>query len=288
MKITIISARGTNGAIGKDNQLLWHLPEDMKLFRTNTRDRTMLMGRNTALSIRKPLSKRRNLVLTSGDAPYPGVEVVRSLHEAIELVGDGELCIIGGSRLYAEALPLATELKLTFVDDAPEADAFFPKFDIDLDLWENIHSVNHMALDGQPAFRYGHYILKSAMSPQSWRYYRRCGYLPEGNIGRFILEQNDDSMLLLGREMNIGHLRGEHDRLNAKLDEQDVKVGTFTVKFAVDMMAMSGPYFLGLFGPSIRLHGSRDAFLHKYKFEGPEHILSKIDALVETALSNPI
>lgn len=181
MKLTIIAAIGTNRAIGKDNKLLWHLPEDMRLFRNNTRGRTVLMGRNTALSIRKPLPKRRNLVLTSGDAPYPGVEVVRSLQEAIELVGDGELCIIGGSRLYAEALPLATELKLTFVDDAPEADAFFPEFQIHADLWERVRRLECVAIDDQPAFRYGHYVLKSAMSPTSWRHYRRTGQWPNND-----------------------------------------------------------------------------------------------------------
>jgi dihydrofolate reductase len=130
-KLTIIVACGTNRAIGKDNKLLWSLPEDMKLFKTNTLGRTVVMGRRTAESIGRALPKRRNLVLTSGDAPFEGVEVVRSLQEAIDAVGaDEELCVIGGERLYAEALPLCNRIKLTLVLDQPEADAFFPAVDL--------------------------------------------------------------------------------------------------------------------------------------------------------------
>ena len=130
-KITIIVACGLNRAIGKDNKLLWKLPEDMKLFKANTLGKTVLMGRLTAESVGRALPNRRNLVLTSRDsAPYPGQEAVRSLDEAISMLGaDEELCVIGGERVYAEALPLADRIKLTIVCDEPDADAFFPRFD---------------------------------------------------------------------------------------------------------------------------------------------------------------
>ena len=104
MNITIIAAVGLNGAIGKDNKLLWDIPEDMKLFKRNTIGKIVVMGRNTALSIGRALPRRRNLVLTSGEAPFGNVEVVRSLQEAIEIAGEEELCVIGGAQLYRECI----------------------------------------------------------------------------------------------------------------------------------------------------------------------------------------
>ncbi len=155
--ITVIVACGLNRAIGKDNGLLWRLPDDMRLFRANTLGRTVLMGRNTAESIGRALPKRRNLVWTSRDeAPFPGQEVVHSLEEALNLTGGDELCVIGGARVYAHALPVARRLKITVVEDAPEADTFLPP--IDLEQWQLLHTQQFPEGDNHPPYTYSEYV----------------------------------------------------------------------------------------------------------------------------------
>lgn len=155
--ITVIVACGLNRAIGKDNKLLWHLPEDMRLFRLNTIGRTVLMGRRTAESIGRALPKRWNLVWTSRPtAPFPGQEVVRSLEQALELTAGEELCVIGGAQVYAQALPLARRLKLTVVEDTPEADTFLPP--IDLEQWQLLTTHQYPEEEDRPAFSYSEYV----------------------------------------------------------------------------------------------------------------------------------
>lgn len=131
--VTMVAAMSLNRAIGVDNQLPWRLKEDMALFKKNTLGKTVLMGRNTAFSIGRPLPKRTNLVLTSHDLPpYPGQSIVHSIEQAIETT-EGELVIIGGSQVYAAALPYTDRLYLSVVDAViRDADAFFPEFDMGL------------------------------------------------------------------------------------------------------------------------------------------------------------
>jgi len=129
-RITLIAGVARNGAIGKDNALLWHLPEDLQYFRRQTQGRPVLMGRRTWESLPerfRPLPGRRNLVL-SRDSGYaaPGAEVVTGLDAALDAVGDGELFVIGGAQLYAATLPMADTLLLTEVDREYDADTFFP------------------------------------------------------------------------------------------------------------------------------------------------------------------
>jgi len=127
--VTLIAGVARNGAIGKDNALLWHLPEDLKYFRRQTQGRPVLMGRRTWESLPerfKPLPGRRNIVL-SRDPEYPaaGAEVVTDVDTALAAVGSGELFVIGGAQLYATTLPMADTL-LTEVDRDYEGDTFFP------------------------------------------------------------------------------------------------------------------------------------------------------------------
>ncbi len=129
--VSMVAAMSLNRAIGVRNTLPWRLKEDMALFKKNTLGKTVLMGRNTALSIGRQLPKRTNLVLTSHDvAPYPGQTIVRSIQEAIDLT-EGELVIIGGAQLYEAALPYTDRIYLSIVDAViNDADTFFPEFDM--------------------------------------------------------------------------------------------------------------------------------------------------------------
>lgn len=131
--VALIAALDRNRAIGRDNTLPWHLPDDLRRFKALTLGRSLLMGRKTALSLGRALPKRRNLVLTrSGVAPFDGMTVVASLAAAFDLLGaDEPLVVIGGAEIYALTLPLATHLHLTWVDLAiADADTWFPPFDV--------------------------------------------------------------------------------------------------------------------------------------------------------------
>lgn len=126
--ISIIVATGKNRAIGKNNQLLWHLPEDLKYFKRSTLEKPIIMGRSTFDSVGRPLPKRRNIVITRNrDLHIEGVDVVHSLKDAIQLVeNEPEIMIVGGSDIYNLALPIAQRVYLTLVDANPDADRFFP------------------------------------------------------------------------------------------------------------------------------------------------------------------
>jgi dihydrofolate reductase len=154
MEIALIAALDRNNAIGKDNALPWHLPDDLKRFKALTLGKPILMGRKTAESLGRALPGRRNLVLTRGGrVPFDGMEAVASIDEAIERAGDAaELCVIGGGALYATILPRATHLFLTHVQTQVEdADAFFPKFD--MREWTVVARESHPA-DAKHAFAY--------------------------------------------------------------------------------------------------------------------------------------
>jgi dihydrofolate reductase len=130
--ISIIVAIAENNAIGKDNKLLWRLSDDLKRFKRLTSGHTVLMGRNTFLSLPKgALPDRRNIVIT--DRPgesFPGCEMAYSLEEALEMAGDREECfVMGGGMVYRQVLPLAGKLYLTVVHQEFEADTFFPPID---------------------------------------------------------------------------------------------------------------------------------------------------------------
>ncbi|MCY7355255.1 MAG: dihydrofolate reductase [Lysobacter sp.] len=154
MNLTLIAALDCRNAIGKDNALPWHLPDDLKRFKALTLGKPILMGRKTAESLGRALPKRRNLVLTrSGRVPFDGMEAVASLDAASVIASSGsatELCVIGGAEIYALTLPFASKLHLTHVDTIVEnADTLFPQFN--LGDWRVVTSEMH-AMDATHEF----------------------------------------------------------------------------------------------------------------------------------------
>jgi len=152
MKIHIIAAVARNRAIGFQNKLIYWLPNDLKRFKALTTGHTIIMGRNTYLSLPKgALPNRRNVVLSTTVSSLPGCDVYPSLDEALKsCTPDEQVYIIGGARVYEQALPLADCLCLTEVDDTPaEADAFFP----DYSSW-HVDSREEHEKDERHAFAY--------------------------------------------------------------------------------------------------------------------------------------
>lgn len=129
--ITIIAAVAKNRAIGFENKLLYWLPNDLKRFKALTTGHTIIMGRNTFESLPKgALPNRRNVVLSRTTKELPGCEVFPTLEEALQSCrSDEDIYIIGGARVYEQAIKFADRLCLTEIDDTPkEADAFFPDY----------------------------------------------------------------------------------------------------------------------------------------------------------------
>lgn len=133
MKITLVAALDNDYGIGQGNQMPWHLPADFQQFKQYTMGKPLVMGRLTALSLGRALPGRRNLVLTrTQEVPFNGMEPISDLGKALdELRGQGtpEVCVIGGGQVFAMALPLATDMHLTWVNAQVPADVVFPRFD---------------------------------------------------------------------------------------------------------------------------------------------------------------
>lgn len=129
--ISIIAAVAKNRAIGFENKLIYWLPNDLKRFKQLTTGHTIIMGRNTYLSLPKgALPNRRNVVLSTTVKAIPGCDVYPTLEAALQSCrSDEDVYIIGGASVYQQALPLADRLCLTEIDDTPEqADTFFPDY----------------------------------------------------------------------------------------------------------------------------------------------------------------
>ncbi|KIG14839.1 Dihydrofolate reductase [Enhygromyxa salina] len=134
MRIALIAAASDNDVIGRDNDLPWHLPDDFRHFKRTTKGHHVIMGRRTWESQgRKPLPGRVNIVVSSQtEYETPGATRVRSLDEGLEIAraaSDDEVFVIGGTRLYAEALSSADRIYLTRVHTQLEGDAHFPPYD---------------------------------------------------------------------------------------------------------------------------------------------------------------
>lgn len=144
MIVSIVVAIAENNAIGKDNQLLWHLPADLKHFKEITSGHTIIMGRKTYESIGKPLPNRRNIVITRNPGlQIPGVEVEGNITNALALCeGEKEIFIIGGAEVYRSTMDLVDRIYLTRVHEHYDADAFFPE--IDFSRWEETNVENHL------------------------------------------------------------------------------------------------------------------------------------------------
>lgn len=131
-RISIIAALSENKVIGRDGKLPWHIPEDLKRFRSLTRGHAVVMGRKTFESIGKLLPDRMNIIITR-DMKYtvPGGVVCHSLEEALEVAKKGEIeevFVIGGGEIFRAAIPFADKLYLTVVHARIEGDAFFPDY----------------------------------------------------------------------------------------------------------------------------------------------------------------
>jgi dihydrofolate reductase len=147
-----IAAMAENRVIGAGNRLPWHLPEDFKWFKRMTTGQVIVMGRKTYESIGKPLPNRTTLVLSRSAREIPGVRVISSLAE-IDLAHETrEVYICGGAEIYAQALPLCSDVYLTLVKRSVPGDRFFPPF-------EDQFVEAEVVMDN-PEFRITHYRRK--------------------------------------------------------------------------------------------------------------------------------
>lgn len=130
--ITMIAAIGQNRELGKDNRLLWHLPEDLKFFKEQTMGKPIIMGKRTLDSLPRLLPGRLHLVLTHQEIePNDQIKVFRSIDSLVEFIAtlDQEVMVIGGAQVYKEMLDLSDKMILTEVEASTEADVYFPDFD---------------------------------------------------------------------------------------------------------------------------------------------------------------
>ena len=151
--ISIIAAVAKNRAIGFKNKLIYWLPNDLKRFKALTTGHTIIMGRNTFLSLPKgALPNRRNIVLSRSQMAFDGCDVYASLKDALQhCTPDEDIYIIGGASVYRQALKIADRLCLTEIDDTPtEADTFFPPYEDD---WQEESREDH-PIDDRHDFRY--------------------------------------------------------------------------------------------------------------------------------------
>lgn len=143
--ISLVAAASENNVIGDENEIPWHLPDDMKFFREITEGKPIIMGRKTFESIGKPLPKRHNIVISrQRDLEIEGCDVVGSLEEALELAEEesaDEACIIGGGQIYSEGIDQADRIYLTRVHATVDGDTYFPE--VDEEEWEEIDRQDH-------------------------------------------------------------------------------------------------------------------------------------------------
>lgn len=155
MTLSVIVAMAEDRAIGRDNDMPWHLPADLKYFKATTMGKPIVMGRKTYESIGRPLPGRRNIVVTrNADWSADGVDVVPTLQAAKEAVqGVEEAMIIGGAQIYGQCLDVADRLYITEIGiTVPDADAWFPAFN--KDDWREVSREEHPAEDGKPAYAF--------------------------------------------------------------------------------------------------------------------------------------
>ena len=153
VEIVFVLARARNGVIGRDGELPWHIPADLRHFKALTQGAPMLMGRKTFESLPGLLPGRRHLVLTRDpDWQAEGAEVVRNASEAIAAAGGERLSVVGGAEIYAVMLPYVDRIELTEIDDEPVGDTFVPPFDPA--EWVETAREEHAAEDGRPGLSF--------------------------------------------------------------------------------------------------------------------------------------
>ncbi len=160
-KTALVVAMAENRVIGRDGDMPWHLPEDLKYFKRVTMGKPIIMGRKTYQSIGRPLPGRLNIVITRDDSYAPeGVHVVHSLDRAIAVAreraaedGADEVMIVGGGQIYADAASLADRVYLTEVHAAIDGDTVFPE--LPEDDWREVSRERHAAVkEGEPAYSF--------------------------------------------------------------------------------------------------------------------------------------
>jgi len=147
-KIYLVAAVASNGVIGRNGQLPWHLPEDLRLFKRLTLGHPVIMGRRTWESLGRALPERDNIVVTRTPGyEAPGAAVASSLEAALALcAGESVVFVIGGQQLFADSLPIAAGLVLTEIHRDYEGDSWFPQYD--RSRWRETQRERHMAPDG--------------------------------------------------------------------------------------------------------------------------------------------
>jgi dihydrofolate reductase len=159
MKISIIVAADEQNGIGKNNQLLCHLPADLKYFKTLTTGHAILMGRKTFDSIGKPLPNRTNIVISRNTKSIEGCHVFTSIADGIAYAKsllETELFIIGGDSVYAQSIPLTQTIYLTRTHHIFEADAFFPSLESN---WKLTNETKHLT-DEKNKFDYSFQVFE--------------------------------------------------------------------------------------------------------------------------------
>ncbi|MBC3882293.1 dihydrofolate reductase [Undibacterium sp. LX40W] len=150
-RLSIIVATDKKRGIGINNQLPWHLPEDLAHFKNTTSGHPIIMGRKTYDSIGRPLPKRRNIVVSrNSEWNQTGVETVNSIEQAFALLNEEQAFVIGGAQIYQQAMQLAERLVVTEIQGEYDCDAFFPE--IDPKIWgetsrQSFISSNNLAYD---------------------------------------------------------------------------------------------------------------------------------------------
>jgi dihydrofolate reductase len=149
MTVTIVVAISENHVIGKDNQLPWYMPNDLKHFKDITTGHTVIMGRKTYDSVGKPLPRRRNIIITRKPITIEGCEFVNSIEAALALCADEpEVFIVGGAEIYKQSIKLTDRIYLTIIHKKFDGDSFFPE--IDKHEWKEVFREDHESDDKNP------------------------------------------------------------------------------------------------------------------------------------------
>ena len=153
MMISIIAAVAENNVIGRENKLIWHLPKDLKHFKETTTGHYIIQGRKTFESFGKPLPNRTTVIITRNqNYKVDGCIVVNSLQEALDIaINESEVFIIGGGKIYEQAMPIADRIYLTKVHHSFEGDTFFPE--INMNEWNEISRLDFEPDEKNPAER---------------------------------------------------------------------------------------------------------------------------------------
>lgn len=150
-EIILVMARASNGVIGNDGGMPWHIPADLRHFKQVTKGRPMIMGRKTFDSLPGLLEGRRHIVLTrDSNWQEDGAEVVHSVEAALKAANGPHVCVIGGAEIYALLLPLADRIELTEIGASPKGDTLMPA--INLAEWTEIARESHKAVGDVPAY----------------------------------------------------------------------------------------------------------------------------------------